>query len=318
MPPPDREDDEHTPKPAAGEPAGGQPAAGSDPRPISLEELASYLEEHPSQAPPGPWRPTARADWERSQKAGRFSAGAGLPGASSLAEYHRRRRAEWRLWRASLPWRVLLAVAAGAGVWLLLAQLAGKPGLGRFLGIVVALALGWRLRFHPTEATRERRQDAEGEFQTARVLDQLQQEGFAVFHDLAAPDSAANIDHLVLGPTGVWVVGSKRYHGALRLDGNGRLWHGERSLDRVLSTLWWEVKQVTTTLGTGDDIPVRPILCIHGARLPWLGELAVDGVPVVSGALLASSIRSTRQVLPHHRVLELTAQVRTAFRPAPV
>lgn len=313
MPPPDREDDEHPAKPVPDEAAGAE-----DPRPISLEELAGYLEERPAQAPAGPWRPTARAAWEQSQKAGRFSAGNGLPGASSLAEYHRRRRAEWQLWRASLPWRVLVVAAAGIGVWLLLARLAGLPGLGEFLGIVVVLALGWRLRFRSTEATRERRQDAEGEFLTAQVLDQLQREGFAVFHDLAAPDSAANIDHLVLGPTGVWVVASKRYRGALRLDGNGRLWHGDRSLDRVLSTLWWEVKQVTTTLGTGDEVPVRPVLCIHGARLPWLGELAVDGVPVVSGALLAPAIRSTRQVLPHPQVLDLTTQVRTAFRPTPV
>jgi hypothetical protein len=317
MPPPDRDDDDLPSKPMPGKRA-GEPAAAGDPRPVSLEELASYLEERPSQAPAGPWRPTARAAWERSQKAGQFSAGNGLPGASSLAEYHRRRRAEWQLWRASLPWRLLLAVVAGAGIWLLLDQLAGQTDLGRVVGIAMALALGWKLRFRPTEATRERRQDAEGEFQTARVLDQLQQAGFAVFHDLAAPDSAANIDHLVLGPTGIWVVGSKRYSGALRLDGDGRLWHGDHSLDRVLSTLWWEVKQVTTTLGTGDDVLVRPALCIHGARLPWLGELAVDGVPVVSGALLAPSLRSARRALPHQRVVDLTAQVRAAFRPAPV
>jgi hypothetical protein len=61
-------------------------------------------------------------------------------------------------------------------------------------------------------------------------------------HDLAIAGSAANVDHLVVGPTGVFVIDSKRYRGHLHYAA-GRLWHGQRRLDRTLDTLWWEATQ---------------------------------------------------------------------------
>jgi hypothetical protein len=46
--------------------------------------------------------------------------------------------------------------------------------------------------------------------QTARVLDRLTRDGYMVFHDLAVPGSPANVDHLVIGPSGVFVIDSKQ------------------------------------------------------------------------------------------------------------
>jgi Nuclease-related domain len=37
----------------------------------------------------------------------------------------------------------------------------------------------------------------------------LERQGWAVLHDLAVPRSRANIDHLVIGPGGVFVIDSK-------------------------------------------------------------------------------------------------------------
>jgi hypothetical protein len=62
-----------------------------------------------------------------------------------------------------------------------------------------------------------------GERRTARLLGPLKQHGWAILHDLAVPGSRANIDHLVIGPGGVFVVDSKQYRGRLRLDLSGRL-----------------------------------------------------------------------------------------------
>jgi Nuclease-related domain len=53
------------------------------------------------------------------------------------------------------------------------------------------------------------------ERRTARLLDRLTRDGYVIFHDLAVPGSPANVDHLVIGPTGLFVVDSKQWTGAL-------------------------------------------------------------------------------------------------------
>jgi hypothetical protein len=120
----------------------------------------------------------------------------------------------------------------------------------------------------------------------------MERRGYQVFHDLAIPGSAANVDHLVIGPTGVFVIDSKRYHGQLHYAA-GHLWHGRRPLDRTLETLWWEATQVAETLGFGPDLHVYPVLCVHVARLPWHRELLVDRIPVLDAAALRPALQVT-------------------------
>ena len=52
----------------------------------------------------------------------------------------------------------------------------------------------------------------------------------AVLHDLVIPGSQGFIDHLLIGPGGVFVIDSKQYRGRLQLDRSGRLWHGRYPL----------------------------------------------------------------------------------------
>ena len=46
-----------------------------------------------------------------------------------------------------------------------------------------------------------------------------------VFHDLAVPDSPGNVDHLVIGPTGVFVIDSKQWTGSVHQGADGLAWH---------------------------------------------------------------------------------------------
>jgi hypothetical protein len=281
-------------------------------RPVTFAELEDYLEHlaNPSQRPPLP-RP--RVVGITSPQPG-FLDHHGRPGRSAMAEYRRRRATDWQTWKPTLALRIAAVLAAGVTTGLLTAPVASSS-LAWLTGLTAAAALAWRLRFRPTGDTLAWRRGAQGERRTARVLAPLERQGYQLFHDLAIPGSAANVDHLVVGPTGVFVIDSKRYRGHLHYSA-GRLWHGRRALDRTLATLWWEATQVAETLGLGPDLHVYPVLCIHVARLPWQRELLVDGIPVLAAGALRLALQVTRQALSFEQVELVAAHVHSSFQPA--
>jgi hypothetical protein len=96
------------------------------------------------------------------------------------------------------------------------------------------VVVGWRLRFRPSADTVAWRRGAHGEQRTATLLRRLEPHGWVVLHDLAVPGSRANLDHLVIGPGGVFVIDSKQYTGRLQLAADGTLWHGRYPLTPAL------------------------------------------------------------------------------------
>ena len=130
----------------------------------------------------------------------------------------------------------VLAVGLVAGV---LAAQAGLPWAG-LAGLTVAVLVGWRLRFRPSTQARAWRRGAAGERHTARLLDRLGRDGYVVFHDLAMPDSPANLDHLVVGPSGVFVIDSKQWAGQVHQSSDGLIWHNHYRLHRTMAALRWQ------------------------------------------------------------------------------
>jgi Nuclease-related domain len=242
----------------------------------------------------------------------RVRASVGRPGASAHNEYRRRRAAEYAAWIRGLPWRVAAVLAAGLAAGLLAAQVA--PGLPGLLAMVAVAGLGWRLRFRPSVDTRAWRRGAVGERRTARLLAPLERQGWAVLHDLAIPGSAANIDHLVIGPGGVVVVDSKRYRGRLRLDGYGMLWHGRHLLVSALRKVRWRADQAEEFVGIAD-VQVPAIVAVHGASVPW-GQVHTDGVTVIPARQLADLLQALPPILGPERVAWLADRARLRFHPA--
>jgi hypothetical protein len=140
-----------------------------------------------------------------------------------LAAYRRRRATELAAWTRTLAWRAPLVAAAGVATNVLATQ-AGLPHPG-LLGLAVAALVGWRLRFRPSEQARTWQRGAHGERRTARLLDRLTRDGYVVFHDLAVSGSDANVDHLVIGPTGLFVIDSKQWTGSVHQSADGLAWH---------------------------------------------------------------------------------------------
>jgi hypothetical protein len=228
-------------------------------RPLSqadLQAILAHLGDDPDEL-------LASAIGDRPVVAMRVRATVGQPGGSAQAQWRRLRAAEWAAWTRTLPWRVaaILGIGGSGGV---LGRLL-VPQLGRVVGALVAMAAGWGLRFQSSPDASAWRRGAAGEGRTARLLGQLARQGRAVLHDLAVPGSQANLDHLVIGPGGVFVIDSKQYRGRLQLDPTGRLWHGRYPLAATLQAVSFEADQAALVLadpasGGGADCgrPRRP------------------------------------------------------------
>jgi hypothetical protein len=180
--------------------------------------------------------------------------------------------------------------------------------------VAAAGVAGWALRFRPSPETGAWRRGSAGERRTARLLSRLERHGWAVLHDLAVPGSRANIDHLLIGPGGVFVIDSKLYSGKLHLATGGSLWHGRHPMAPVLRAVQFEADQAAQVL-SAPGVEVVPLVAIHGASVPW-GKLVVDGVPVVSARRLAELLRRLPAVLGPERVARLANTARIRFHTA--
>jgi Nuclease-related domain len=259
--------------------------AGLTVRAYTAEELRARLDP-PTPTGPAPPIP-AMAPPAPAPAAPPVAAGETQPGASARAEYRRRRAAELTGWTAGLPWRAaLVAVAALTGQ-----QLGTHTGLldPWLAGLAAAAGTTWGLRFRASQPTRAWRDGARGERATARRLRRLEHHGYMVLHDLQVPGSQANLDHLAVGPAGVFVIDSKYYRGALQLGVDGMLWYAGYPLAQQLATAVWASVRVAEALQLPPEVPVVPLLVIHRAPVPW-GGLTVAGVQVIPPSALANTL----------------------------
>ena len=277
-------------------------------RPLSQTDLEAILA-HLADDPDG-LRAGTSAD--RPMVAVRVRASVGRPGGSAQATWRRARAAEWAAWTRTLPWRLAAIVVAGVLGGLLGSLLTPRSGL--LLGGFAVITAGWALRFRPSLDAGAWRRGAVGERRTARLLGPLEREGWAILHDLAVPGSRANLDHLAIGPGGVFVIDSKQYRGRLQLDSFGQLWHGRYPLAPTLHAVGFEADQAAQIL-PDPGVAVMPIVAVHGAQVPW-GKVVIHGVPVVPARRLPRMLHELPAVLGPERVAWLAAQARVRFRAA--
>jgi hypothetical protein len=142
---------------------------------------------------------------------------------------------------------------------------------------------------------------AEGEQRLGRRLDGLVSDHIRVLHDRRLPRSAANIDHIVVCPTGVFVIDAKKWRGRpnLRIEGGlftvrtEKLIVGSRSGARAVEGVHGQVAKVKSALESVElgQIPVNGMLCFVEADWPLFGgDFVVEGVRVLWPAKAASHI----------------------------
>jgi Nuclease-related domain len=284
--------------------------AGLTVRAYTAEELRVRLS---PPTPPGPAVPaTTTAPATPAPAAPPVDADKAGAGASARAEYRRRRAVELTRWAVGLPWRVaLVAVVALTGQ-----QLASHTGLLEpwLAALAAAAGAAWRLRFRASQPTRAWADGARGERATAHRLRRLERHGYVVLHDLQVPGSHANLDHLAIGPAGVFVIDSKRYVGRLSLGPDGMLWYGRYPLAQQLATAVWATLRVADDLQLPPEVPVVPLLVIHRAPVPW-GGLTVAGVQVIPPSALADTL-GREAILPAAQIELIAGQATARLHPA--
>lgn len=146
-----------------------------------------------------------------------------------------------------------LRVAARRGLWRRLLTVLGFRGHTRRAD---AQAARWSI-------------GAEAEAVTARMLGQLEGQGWHVRHDLALPGSRANLDHVLASPCGtaLVVLDTKRWHRAkpTTLVG-GRVHCGPQDRHGQIEAVARYAQRVAAAVGLPAGA-VWPLLVVHGSPI---------------------------------------------------
>jgi Nuclease-related domain len=135
-----------------------------------------------------------------------------------------------------------------------------------------------------------------------------------VFHDLAVPNSGANVDHLVIGPGGIFLVDSKNWRGRLVFAPDGMLWHGSYPLTATLATIGFEAAAIAEALGVPSRL-IQPIMVLHCSTVPW-GEQYLGGVAILPARRLAVTLLALPHQLTDQQVMHLAHRTMTSLHPA--
>jgi hypothetical protein len=152
---------------------------------------------------------------------------------------------------------------------------------------------------------------AEGERIVAEALAPLSAAGYILLHDRAA-GPRANLDHLVVGPSGVWLVNAKHWSGTVTAEGVLR--HNGRARTRQLERSVEERSIVEGVLTrAGVQAPVRGVFAFTSAAPEPTSLQDVDLLPVER---LRAAIGAAAPVLDGRTVDRAAAALVTALPPA--
>ncbi|NTW38511.1 MAG: NERD domain-containing protein [Cellulomonadaceae bacterium] len=150
---------------------------------------------------------------------------------------------------------------------------------------------------------------AKGEEMLGRGLDSLADKGVRLLHDRRIPRTRANIDHVAVTPSGVYVIDAKRYAGrpTLRVEGGlirprtSRLVIGSRDGTKLVEGMHKQVGLVLDALAAAgvDDVPVHGMLCFVDADWPLIGgSFQIDGVSVLWPRKAYERLTSSGPLIP--------------------
>lgn len=144
------------------------------------------------------------------------------------------------------------------------------------------------------------RKGAEGERRLAAFLDRTLGESVVVLHSRRLPRTRGDIDHLLVAPSGVWVVDSKNYSGRVEVRDVGnwrtidrRLYVNNRDKTKLVDGFEWQVAAVRAVLdpmGFGE-VPMHPTLLFTESDWGWFAKpIEIKGVRAMWGMKLCELV----------------------------
>ena len=204
-------------------------------------------------------------------------------GQAGYSAYRRARRLRAAHLKSALKWGGLSSLASTAGSSTYLGGLSvGSLVAGGATGVATAV---WRHR-KPGE-WRRWLQGAKAEQRTGRQLDRVKRMGWGVLHDRAIPRSKANLDHVVIHPSGKFLVyiDTKAWHAKnarIKWDGH-RLMYGPWNKTDKMQTVEWEASRLHEETG----LPVVAIIACDRGNV--IGPPATPGVIQVGDTYVVNS-----------------------------
>jgi hypothetical protein len=212
----------------------------------------------------------------------------GSPGASARREFERRKAKREERIRAN------------------------RPKLG---GLILALS-------DDPQSTKAWDTGALGEERLGNRLNELASDSLRVLHDRRIPGTKANIDHITVASTGIYVIDAKKYKGRPQLKIEGgilrprveKLLVGTRDCTKLVDGA---LKQVDIVRGiVGDDLPIHGVLCFIEADWPLIGgSFTTRGVEVLWPKRLYPKLKSDGPLLAQN-VAEVHQRLASSLPPA--
>ena len=164
------------------------------------------------------------------------------------------------------------------------------------------------------------RRGAEGEEATGEALTGLVPTSWVVIHDVAWPGrKLANIDHVVIGPSGVFVIDSKNWSGQITVEGGVLRQEGRARVSTMRSA---EAARTAVAALVPAEISehVHAVLCFSDEA----PDASTDGVLICSTSTLLTLVTSRPRALTDESVRTVAASLRSLLpsatepRPAPL
>lgn len=150
---------------------------------------------------------------------------------------------------------------------------------------------------------------AEGEVALAEAMAPLAADGYYHLDDRRFPESKGNLDHLLIGPAGVFVVDAKSWTGAITVQGTTLLQNGRRR-DRHVEGLRSQAVELAAVLadlmGDRRRPPVRAVMCFvkgDGVSAPT----SVERVHVLNSSDLVTFVRGMASCLDQRDIDKVMA-----------